>query len=81
MCWASSEKIVNGYTDKTFRPNAPITREQMATILYNYASYKGYDVSGRANLSGPDGGPGALGTAPEGQKGGLGEVHGLHEAG
>ena len=49
--WASSEKIVNGYTDKTFRPNAPITREQMATILYNYASYKGYDVSGRANLS------------------------------
>ena len=26
-------------------------REQMAAILYRYAAYKGYDVSGRADLS------------------------------
>jgi len=28
------------------------TREQLAAILYRYARYKGYDVSGRANLTG-----------------------------
>ena len=49
--WAASVGVVNGYEDNTFRPNAPITREQMAAILYNYADYKGYDVSARANLS------------------------------
>ena len=49
--WAASEGIVNGFEDDTFRPNAPITREQMAAILYNYADYKGYDVSARADLS------------------------------
>lgn len=35
--WASENEIVNGYPDKTFRPNAPITREQAATILYRFA--------------------------------------------
>ena len=49
--WAASVGVVNGYEDNTFRPNAPITREQMAAILYNYADYKGYDVSARADLS------------------------------
>ncbi|MEE0205700.1 MAG: S-layer homology domain-containing protein [Peptococcaceae bacterium] len=50
--WAASEGIVNGFEDDTFRPNDAITREQMAAILYNYADYKGYDVSARADLSG-----------------------------
>lgn len=49
--WAASVGVVNGYEDDTFRPNAAITREQMAAILYNYADYKGYDVSARADLS------------------------------
>lgn len=49
--WAASVGVVNGYEDNTFRPNAPITREQMAAILYNYADYKGYDVSARVDLS------------------------------
>ena len=49
--WAASVGVVNGYEDNTFRPNAPITREQMAAILYNYADYKGYDVRARADLS------------------------------
>lgn len=49
--WAASVGVVNGYEDNTFRPNAAITREQMAAILYNYADYKGYDVSARADLS------------------------------
>lgn len=39
--WASSEKLVLGFGDGTFRPNAEITREQLAHILANYAKYKG----------------------------------------
>lgn len=50
--WAASEGIVAGYSDAQFGPNDPITREQMAAILYNYAEWKGYDVSARADLSG-----------------------------
>lgn len=49
--WAASEGIVGGFGDGTFQPNAPITREQMASILYRYAEYKGLDVSARAELS------------------------------
>ena len=48
--WAASVGVVNGYEDNTFRPNQPITREQLAAILMNYASYKGEDVSARASL-------------------------------
>lgn len=50
VAWAAENGIVNGFEDSTFRPNAAITREQMAAILYNYADYKGYDVTNRANL-------------------------------
>ena len=50
--WAASEGIVGGFGDGTFQPNSPITREQMASILYRYAEYKGVDVSARAELSG-----------------------------
>ncbi len=49
--WAANVGVVNGYEDNTFRPNQPITREQLATILMNYAAYKGEDVSARADLS------------------------------
>ena len=50
VAWASANGIVNGYADGTFRPNAPITREQMAAFLFRYAAYKGQDVSRRADL-------------------------------
>ena len=49
--WAAGENIVAGFEDNTFRPNAAITREQLAAILMNYAAYKGEDVSARADLS------------------------------
>lgn len=49
--WAASEGIVAGYEDNTFRPNDPITREQLAVMLMNYAAWKGEDVSVRAELS------------------------------
>ena len=50
--WAAREGIVAGYEDNTFRPNDPITREQLAAMLMNYAAWKGEDVSARADLSG-----------------------------
>ena len=52
VAWAAANDIVNGTSATTFAPNSPITREQMAAILYRYAAYKGYDVSQNADLSG-----------------------------
>lgn len=43
--WAATNKVVTGYADGTFRPNAAVTREQAAAILYRYAQSKGIDVS------------------------------------
>lgn len=45
VAWASSKGIVTGYDSTTFGPDDNITREQLASILYRYAKYKGYDVS------------------------------------
>ena len=49
--WAQSTGVVNGVSPTEFAPDAPITREQMAAILYRYAGYKKYDVSQKADLS------------------------------
>jgi hypothetical protein len=43
--WAAASGVVNGYGDGTFRPNASVTREQMAAIMYRYAAFKGVDVT------------------------------------
>ena len=43
--WATSAGVVNGVGDNTFAPNDPLTREQMAVMLYAYAVYKGYDTA------------------------------------
>lgn len=45
VIWAAENKIVGGYGSGLFGPEDAITREQLATILYNYAKFKGYDVS------------------------------------
>ena len=49
--WAAREGIVAGFEDDSFRPNAAITREQLAAILCNYSAWKGEDTSARADLS------------------------------
>ena len=49
--WAANVGVVNGYEDNSFRPNTAITREQLAAILMNYATYKGEEVSARADLT------------------------------
>lgn len=51
ITWAASHGIVSGYNNDEFGTDDKITREQMASILYRYAAYKGYDVSCRADLS------------------------------
>lgn len=51
VIWAAENGIVNGVTATEFAPNNPITREQIATILYRYTKAKGYDVSASADLA------------------------------
>ena len=42
--WATSEGIVGGYGGGVFGPDDPITREQLAAMLWRYAQHEGYDV-------------------------------------
>ena len=51
VAWARDNIIVSGYGNGMFGPEDSITREQMAAILMNYAKYKGYDISMKADLS------------------------------
>ena len=41
VVWASSRNIVSGTSATTFAPDKPVTREELAALLYRYASYKG----------------------------------------
>ena len=52
--WAQSTGIVAGYSTEAFGPDDPITREQMATILYRYAKYHDVDVANTNTLAGFD---------------------------
>ena len=50
--WARCNGIVDGVENNHFDPTGSLTREQMATVLYRYAQYKGADVSASGDLSG-----------------------------
>lgn len=43
--WAVANGIANGTGGSKFDPDSAVTREQLAVMLYNYAKYKGYDIS------------------------------------
>lgn len=45
VAWAAESQIVGGYGNGKFGPNDPVTREQLAAILYRYTQYQGGDVS------------------------------------
>ena len=45
VSWAAENGIVDGVTDTEFAPDAYITREQMAAVMYRYAQYKEQDTS------------------------------------
>jgi|GEM_PF-1491829 len=43
--WALANKIVSGYADGRFGPDDPITREQLAILLWRYANYAGLKIA------------------------------------
>ncbi len=56
VAWASASGIVDGYGDGRFGPNDPVTREQLAAMLYRYAGTPAVGVSELALLGRfPDG--------------------------
>ena len=49
--WARITGVATGYGDGTFQPGDSITRQEFAQMLYNYAKYKGYDLTAAGDLS------------------------------
>ena len=49
--WAQQEGVVTGTSATEFSPNVPMTREQLAAVLYRYAQYLGRDTSKTAELN------------------------------
>lgn len=41
VAWANENEIVKGYEDGTFRPDAPVSREEAMQIFWNYSNFKG----------------------------------------
>lgn len=50
--WAASTGIAGGYGNGRFGTNDPITREQLASILYRFAQKQGHDTSAQSDISG-----------------------------
>ena len=48
--WAVQSGILTGYGNGRIGPDDPITREQLAVMLYRYAEQKGFDTSAQADL-------------------------------
>ena len=51
VIWAAANGIVTGTSSTSFSPDAKVTREQLAAILYRYAQYKNLDTSASEKLS------------------------------
>ena len=49
--WARITGVATGYGDGAFQPTDSITRQEFAQMLYNYAKYKGYDLTAAGDLS------------------------------
>ncbi len=51
VLWAKQTGVINGYKDGTFKPLRNVTREEMATMIYNFARYKGLDMSASKDIT------------------------------
>lgn len=51
ITWAEQTGVVAGIGDGLFAPTANVTREEFAQMMYNYASYKEYDLTQEGDLS------------------------------
>ena len=51
ITWAAQNDIVAGIGGDLYDPDSNVTREQFAQMLYNYAKYKGYDLTATGDLT------------------------------
>ena len=51
VIWAAANGIVTGTDSTSFSPDAKVTREQLAAILYRYAQYRKLDTDASARLN------------------------------
>lgn len=51
MYWARKEGLITGYGNGMMGPDDPVPREQLVVLLYNYADFKGYDLTKSGDLS------------------------------
>lgn len=51
IAWAAQNNVVAGYDDGTFGPEKLVTREEFAQMMYNYAKFKGYDLTAGGDLA------------------------------
>ncbi len=51
IAWTAENGIYKGISETIFAPNDPVTREQLAAILYRYAEHKGYNLAPKGDLS------------------------------
>lgn len=53
VLWAAQDDVdvIRGYDNGNFGPTNPITREQLATMLYRYTAYLGLDIETKGDLS------------------------------
>lgn len=50
ITWGAKNGVVAGVGNGKFDPNANVTREQFAQMMYNYAKFKGYDLTAQGDL-------------------------------
>ena len=51
IAWAAQNNVVAGYDDGTLGPEKLVTREEFAQMMYNYAKFKGYDLTAGGDLT------------------------------
>ena len=51
ITWGAENNVVAGVGNGKFDPNADVTREQFAQMMYNYAKFKGYDLTAAGDLN------------------------------
>lgn len=51
VLWAASAGVTAGYEDGTFRPGQNVNRQELATMLRSYASYKQKDLTASGDIA------------------------------
>lgn len=51
VAWARENGVVSGVGNNRFAPREPLSRQQLATMLYQYAEYKGYPTVASDSLA------------------------------